>query len=642
VGAASTLGFPNIVRAASGQARRVIVLAIDGMDPGLLLQYVREGRMPACKRLIENGTFAPLGTSTPPQSPVAWSDFVSGADPGQHGIFDFIARDPETMKPYLASARTSEASLQLPFGDYLLPLAGAKLELLRDGHTLWDLLDRGGIDTTVLYAPVNFPPGKSGARTFSGLTTPDIHGSYGVFTLFSEDPDRRPGTVSGGRIDRISFSNGVAKCLLRGPANTLRKDQRGSNVVFTVEVNRARTMARLDVQGRRALLRRGEWSDWIPVSFEMIPHLASASGICRFFLKEISPRLELYMSPVNIDPFDPVMPLSSPEGYSRELVQDVGYFYTQGMAEDTSALSAGVLDDSEYRQQAINVLEEQERLFHHELSRFDEGFLFGYFSSLDLNSHAFWRCMDDQHPMYDEAVAREHGDFLPWLYSRLDKVVGETMLGADDQTAVFVMSDHGFVTFRRTFNLNTWLLENGYATLLNRSDREASYFQNTDWGQTRAYAIGINSLYLNLRDREADGTVSAGDAKELKQELATRLKAARDPATGEPVATNVYDADHVYHGDHVKDAPDLIVGYTPGYRASWETILGAYPPEVLGDNMDPWSGDHCMDPRYLPGVLLSNRVYDTERPLLRDLAPTILGHFGLPVPPEMTGKALRA
>jgi predicted AlkP superfamily phosphohydrolase/phosphomutase len=369
----------------------------------------------------------------------------------------------------------------------------------------------------------------------------------------------------------------------------------------------------------------------------MLGALVDVSGICRFFLKSVSPYAELYVSPVNIDPADPTMPISTPESYAKELVEEVGYFYTQGMPEDTSALSARVLNDDEYRQQATFVLEERMRFFRHELNRFREGFLFFYFSSLDLDSHAFWRSIDPHHPLYTEELNRKHGDFLPWLYHRIDEAVGMAMQQMDDKTLLMVISDHGFVSFRRQFNLNSWLMDNGYARPLNRMDRgQTSYFMNTDWSGTKAYGLGINSLYLNIRGREPDGIVEPGEeAEALRSELIARLTSIVDEKTGSRAIRNVYRPEEIYSGAHVGAAPDLVVCYNENYRASWDTILGKYPREVLLDNLDPWSGDHCMDPAFLSGVFMCNRPLQVKQPALQDLSPAILSAFGVPSPGSM-------
>jgi predicted AlkP superfamily phosphohydrolase/phosphomutase len=312
------------------------------------------------------------------------------------------------------------------------------------------------------------------------------------------------------------------------------------------------------------------------------------------------------------------------------------------MAEDTKALSAGVLANQEYREQATFVLEERMRFFRNEFARFDRGFFFHYFSTLDLSSHVFWRALDPKHPLYSPSLAQEQGDFIPSLYSKVDEAIGIALDSIDDRTLLMVMSDHGFTSFRRQFNLNSWLMEAGYIRpRVSRAQSVNSLYADVDWKRTKAYGMGINGVYLNLRGREVHGTVEPGErADNLCRELTERLLAVRDPDTGEDVITRVHRGRELYSGPFVEEGPDLIIGYNDHYRASWDTILGGFPREIVLDNTDPWSGDHCVDSTFVPGVLLSNRAIQKTDPALEDFAPTILATFGAPVPMEMTGKDL--
>jgi predicted AlkP superfamily phosphohydrolase/phosphomutase len=634
-------GMPRPATAAAPgrSARRMIILAIDGMDPSLLAEYAARGITPNCASLMRNGGFSPLGTSDPPQSPVAWSNFLSGTNPGGHGIFDFIARDAKSLTPHLSTARTIPSRRRIRLGKYSLPVSASRVELLRKGHSLWTLLSEAGIGTVALRSPVDFPPTPTIGNTLSGLTTPDIHGSYGVFSFYSDSPATHTHEVAGGDIRRVEWNGNTAECALRGPADSTRTDGTTADIAFSIE--RGGEQALIRIQGHRVLMRTGEWSPWLAISFPVLPHLAGISGICRMYLRRIRPHLELYITPVNIDPENQAMPISAPERYARNLSRVISPFYTQGMPEDTAALSAGVFDDDDYRQQAGMVLDEQVLQSLHELDRFRSGVLYLYFSCLDLNSHAFWRCLDRDHPLYSEDLAKRHGDFLPSLYRRMDEVVGRALGILGDSGTLLTLSDHGFVSFRRQFNLNSWLMDNGYAAPLNPLDRGGTtFFQNTDWSRTRAYGLGINSLYLNVRGREPSGIVQPEAVEELSNEIAARLSAVRDPLNGQPVFARVYRPRDIYSGPCMDMAPDLILGYNRHYRASWDTILGAYPRSVVLDNKDPWSGDHCMDASFLRGVLLTNRQIKLEAPNLTDMAPSVLNLFGVPVPPEMTGRAV--
>lgn len=637
--AASALGFPAIVHAAP-KTRSVILLGIDGMDPVLTQRFMKEGILPNITRLAEMGGFRKLRTSDPPQSPVAWSNVISGTNPGGHGIFDFIAREPSTLVPYLSTSRLAPPPPSFPLGRWRIPLKQRRMQNLRRGATFWVDLEKNGIDSTLLRMPANFPPTDSSAVTLSGLGTPDIQGSYGVFTFYT-DKSRKPSRdVPGGRFERVTIRDHVAACTLRGPANTFSAKGGAVDIPFEVYVDPVNPVARIVIQDHDFILKEGEWSDWLRLSFNMMPHVAEISAVCRMFLKSAHKDFGLYVSPVNIDPADPALPISTPRRYAADLARALGPFYTQGMPQDTSALSAGVFDDDDYRQQAVFVLNEEVSLFRHAYDTFSSGFLFSYFSSLDLNCHAFWRTLDKEHPAYSAETAKVHGDFIAWLYRQMDGVVGKAMQRLRDNMLLMVVSDHGFGSFRRQFNLNSWLLDNGYATPANRASRgHTSYWQDIKWGETRAYGLGINGLYANMRGREPDGVVREGDEKErLLSELIDGLKSVHDPVTGDRVIANVYRPSEIYTGPHAGTAPDLIVGYNRNYRASWDTILGKYPREHVLDNLDPWSGDHVFDSSLVPGIFLCNRKTGTPDPALLDIAPTVLAAFGVPAPQSMTGR----
>jgi predicted AlkP superfamily phosphohydrolase/phosphomutase len=621
--------------------KRMIVLGVDGMDHGLVQKFIAEGFLPNCKRLMDMGSISPLATSTPPQSPVAWSNFISGTNPGGHGIFDFIARDPDTMLPYQSISRLVPGRKPLAVGNFLLPTSAGRIESLRHGATLWNELEGHGVPCTVFRVPANFPPTEGEARTLAGMGTPDLQGGYGTFTWYTDDPKERTRDVSGGRIERVLMRDDTMECRLRGPANEFSAKQETVEIPLTIHRDANNPVVRLVVQDTTIILKEKEWSDWVVVKFPMIPHVVEASGICRFYLKSVRQPFGLYVSPMNIDPANPSLPLSTPPDYSKQLVKELGYYYTQGMVEDTHALSANVLDAGEYRQQAMFVHDERMRFFEHELGRFEDGFLFFYFSTLDLSSHVFWRAIDPEHPEYDADLAASQGDFIRTLYEKVDHAIGLALDRLDERSWLIVMSDHGFASFRRQFNLNSWLLENGFMRTNGPPVRAgSSNFQDVDWSRTRAFGLGLNGLYLNRKGREKNGCVEPADAESLEQELVLKLKQVRDPETGDQVITNVFRASEIYSGPHVTLAPDLIVGYNRNYRASWDTILGGFPRELVLDNRDAWSGDHCIDPQFVPGVLLSSRRLESQTPRLEDLAPTILTAFHASVPASMTGTTL--
>jgi predicted AlkP superfamily phosphohydrolase/phosphomutase len=603
---------------------------------------MREGKMPNFAKLEAQGDFRQLRTSIPPQSPVAWSNLITGMNAGGHAIFDFIHRDPKTLRLYFSASRVEGPKHAIHLGSWAIPLGGGSAQQLRKGVAFWQLLDQHGIPNTIFRIPSNFPPVAAKGKTLSGMGTPDLRGTYGTFSFYTDDPAAVAGEVEGGQIISVLVENSRVTANLIGPDNSFRKGSPAAEEPFSVAVDPLESVAKVTVQGREFVLREGEWSDWIRVEFQLIPLFANVKGMCRFYFKQAHPRFQLYVSPINIDPADPALPISTPSSYSRFLTDEAGEFHTQGIAEDTKALSDGVLDDNEYLRQARTVLAEHRRIFDAEFPRFDRGVFFFYFSSLDLNSHMFWRLMDPKHPEYDATLAAQNGSAIEDFYEQMDQVLGEVLPRLDDHTTLLVLSDHGFAPYYRSFNLNTWLLDNGYIKLKGDAGRNSSEpFANVDWTQTRAYGLGLNGLYINLRGRERNGIVEPGTAADsLMAEIRAKLLAVQDPKAKLPVITRVDLASEAYQGSYAREGPDLIVGYNRGYRAGWQTILGAFPPEEIEDNTNPWSGDHCMDYTLVPGVLLSNRKIAADAPALTDIAPTILEEFGIAKAKGMIGQSV--
>jgi hypothetical protein len=378
-------------------------------------------------------------------------------------------------------------------------------------------------------------------------------------------------------------------------------------------------------------MRVGEWSDWIPVSFRMAP-LQRLRGMCRVYLKQVRPAVELYVSPVNIDPVSPALAIASPGGFARELALAGGRYYTQGMPEDTKAYVAGVLSADEFLRQAASTAAENVGQYERLLAGFRGGMLFHYFGHVDQVSHVMWRSRDPDHPAYDAARDAPHRRTIEDLYAGLDRVVASTLERMPRGTLVVVMSDHGFASWRRAFHLNAWLERLGYLVLADPARRDEPMFGGVDWARTSAYGLGLNGLYINVRGREREGIVEPAARRALADEIAAGLLAEIDPATGQPVVTTVHRTARD-PGRYADREPDLIVGYARGTRSSNASALGGVPVPVLEDNTGPWSGDHCMDPRSVPGVLLSSRPLRTPAPSLKDLGGALLRELGVPRTP---------
>lgn len=620
---------------------KILVFGFDGIDPRLLEAWMREGKLPAFQRLIGLGDFRRLRTSIPPQSPVAWSNFITGMDPGGHGIFDFMHRNPETYIPIFSASAAEETKTTLKIGDIVLPLRGGEVKNLIKGKAFWQILDEYDIPATIFKIPSNYPPVPTKSRTLSGMGTPDIKGYYGLFNYYTTQPTEVNEDIGGGRIHQVYVIGNRVEAKLPGPTNTFRKERPEAMLDFRVFLDPANPVAKISYQDQEFILKEKEWSGWKRVRFNLMP-TQSVNGICLFYLKEVRPNFKLYVSAINIDPANPALPISTPSNYARELEKKFGPFFTKGLPADTSALDHDVLDEAEFLEQDDFVLRESEKMFDYEFSRFDSGLLFYYVSSTDQRQHMFWRLLDESHPAYDPRLASDYGKTIENIYVEADKLLDRALQRIDKDTLLLVMSDHGFNPFRRSFNLNTWLLENGWHKLRNPwKQEEGSLFENTDWSRTKAYGIGLNGLYVNQRGREREGIVNPGaDSDNLIRELAQKLEQVVDPKTGERAILRAFVAKDVYRGPQIEHAPDIVLGFNYGYRISWGSPLGKFPKDVLEDNTEKWSGDHMAAPEIIPGILATNRKIRAESPALYDLTATILDIFGLAKPKDMIGETI--
>ncbi len=643
LGAGAGLAAGGILLPGCAPAKRktpkTLIIGFDGMDPRLLARFMKNGGFPNFRRLAEVNGIRSLGTSNPPQSPVAWANFITGADPGGHGLFDFIHRDPETYIPYLSGARTLESRLKLEIGKYRIPLRGGNVDNLRGGTAFWELMGDAGFPATIYRAPSNYPPARSG-KAISGMGTPDLLGGYGSFTFFTERPLLKK-DLTGGEIIRISPRNGCYRCRVKGPENTMVDGASQTEAEIKIWKDPENPAVKITTRDSSFLLKEGQWSNWIRLRFEMLPHFVATNGIVVLYVKKVHPDLQIYVSPVNIDPSDPALPISHPENYSKELAAKTGLFFTQGIPETTKALDHGILTDDEYLQQNDIFYRSVEKIYEYELDRFDSGMLFFYFSNTDLGQHMFWSAMDKSHHQYGARPERSRGT-IERIYNEMDIFLGRALSRLNDGDTIIVMSDHGFAPFRKGFHLNSWLLDNGYLDLSDSGSRdEQEFLSNANWAGTRGYAMGFNALYVNQRGREGDGIVKAGvDKQLLMNEIKNKLLAAVDPETGERPVSNVYFSEDIYSGEYSGRAPDMIIGYNSGYRASWETAIGRTPRGLLSLNQQTWTGDHCIDPIHVPGIILSNRKIRTRDPVLQDVPVTALAGFGIGKTNGMTGRNL--
>ncbi|MDA1272737.1 MAG: alkaline phosphatase family protein [Verrucomicrobia bacterium] len=642
---------------AQDAGKKVVVLGVDGMDPKLLQTFVNQGRLPNFKALMEEGDFRPLQTTMPPQSPVAWSTFITGMDPGGHGIFDFIHVNQAKMSPYSSMAEADEGGPSIDIGSWSFPTSGGDVRLLRKGKTFWQMLGDRGLRSTIFRMPVNFPPVKAPGKALSGMGTPDILGSLGTFSFYTNQRRDWPPVVAGGEIYQVDIKNNKMDAQLHGPANSFRRfpteeslklSRKGKAVEiqyehpqmtqdFVVYLDPKAGAAKFTVGEKEFILKEKEWSDWVPVEFEAIPLLITIRSAARFYLKQMSPKFELYVSPLQIDPNEPVMPISHPSNWSSHLCAELGAFYTQNLPEDTSAFNNGILTAREFWDQLLSVYEERSRALDYLLDNQDEDFLFVYFGTVDQGSHMLWHFMDDQHPAHVKDDFLKDG--IAKLYEKLDSRLGRVRGALDKNTTLIVMSDHGFAPFYWGVNLNTWLLKQGFITLKDPSRQETGeFFSNVDWSRTKAYAAGLNGLYVNLKGREKEGIVAQGEEHAaLLNELEQALLAMKDPRNNHAPVSLVLRPGRDFHGLEKDKGPDILVGYSYGYRTSWDSPLGMFPREVVVDNRSAWSGDHCIDNRLVPGILVTNQRITSDSPSLADLTVAVLGEFGIEPPKELIG-----
>ena len=590
----------------------MIVLGVDGMDPSFVERHWNS--LPNLAALRDRGHFSRLRTTTPPQSPVAWSTFITGLPPAQHGIFDFVHRDLAALRPFPSMSRTEPPRWTIPLGPFTLPLAGSRITSLRHGTPFWQTLAKRGIPVSVIRMPTNYPPVEAGFA-LSGMGTPDVRGTLGTFTFYTDEVEELSRAVSGGRIIKIRLDAGHVSLPIEGPPNPLRKDQAFAAAALVVDVDRDNAAARFKVGDDLVILKQGEWSDWIAADFPLIPHVSSVRGTFRLFAKQLHPGFELYVSAVNVDPLSPALPVSYPDRWARTIARETGRFFTLGIPEDTSALRQHVLALPEFLDQTRFVFEEERTLLRYSLRHFSSGLLFSYFSSIDQNSHMLW--------------GRHEAELLR-IYAAVDECIGEVMREAPDGQLI-VLSDHGFTTFDRAVHLNAWLRNRGFLALRGSPGDDTS-LASLDWSATEAYALGLNGLYLNVKGREPHGIIGRGEHyRATVASLREQLLAWSDPANGERVVEAVYESNASRENSAV--APDLIIGYSPGHRASWQTGLAATPAEEIVDNNDAWIGDHCINPADVPGVLFTRRdspLAALPHPGLADVTAAVLRFYNPP------------
>ncbi len=583
---------------------KVLIIGIDAMDPDVMESMMEEGRLPNFGKLE---TFSRLETTIPPETPVAWSAAATGTNPGGYGIFDFITRDPGKYLPRLTLTEESRSIL------------GTRYSSGMKGVPFWRITSGKGIPTSVIRWPVTFPPERVNGRMLSGLGTFDIKGLLNSYSFYTTgDLESREG--ESGKIIRVE-GDGVIHTKVYGPL--VRKGEESS---VPMEIGIHDDSVTVKIGGKDYEVNKGGWSEWIRARFRIDP-FTEVSGIFRLYLISTKPDLAMYMTSVQIDPEDPLMDISYPKEYSGELSGSIGLFYTMGMPEDTKAVDEGRLPREVFYEQIEQIEEERERMFWHEFGRFGEGVLAFAFDAGDRMQHIFWRG-DGMVPEVEK------------YYEKKDEFLGKVLESMDDNTCLIIFSDHGFSNFERAVDINRWLVENGYMVLTQEPEDDGALFKYVDWSRTKAYSLGFAGMFINLKGREGQGIVEEKDMEMIINEIIGKLLELEDGGNGKRVITRLYRGSEIYHGKNTGNAPDIMIGFEPGYRMSWQTAIGGMAESVIADNDREWKGDHLVDRSHVPGVLFANFRIEKENPSLMDIAPTILEILNIDIPEEMDGEPL--
>jgi predicted AlkP superfamily phosphohydrolase/phosphomutase len=638
--------FRLIIRLFKGQkiyrkslVDRLVIVGLDGMEPTLVEKFMSRGKLPNLSRLKQSGCYARLSTTIPAISPVAWSSFMTGSHPAKHNIFDFLSRNPRSYLPELSSAHIGAPKRFITLGKYRIPLSKPVIRGMRRSVPFWKILGDAGVFSTILRIPITFPPEKFKGHLISGMCAPDLKGSQGTFTFYTSEASRAE-VDEGGVVIPVIIEDDLITTYVSGPQNTLLKQETEMRLPLVLRLDRKKREASIEISGQKLRLQERQLSDWVRITFR--PGLGmKVKAICRFYISEIEPRFRMYLSPLNIDPQKPALPISHPYIYSVYLGKLLGSFTTLGEADDTWALNEGILDEDSFIRLSYDNHRESEDMLFNALNKVKKGVIACWFQTTDSIQHMFFRYLDRDHPALACGPNAKSAEVIEELYIQMDELVGRIMQHMGKNDALIIMSDHGFKSFCRGFNLNSWLYKNGYLALKDGKAESGEWFQDVDWSRTKAYGLGLGGIYLNQQGREAQGIVKPGiDTQVLKAELKEKLTGLVDSQSGEVAIRRIYDKDEIPAGPYKDNCPDFIVGYNEGYRVSWASVTGKVNDTVFEDNTKAWSGDHCIDPDLVPGIFFCSHPIKTDAPAIIDIAPTALSLFGLAAPGHMDGRSL--
>ena len=571
------------------KSRRIIILGIDGMDPEVFQYLHDKGRMPVLGAIAREGNFRILTTSNPSQSPVSWTSIATGQNPGTHGIFDFLHRNPKNYMPELSLFVIESHK------------GGVRYRSSVRSPSVFERAMEKGIPVILLRWPLTFPAPELShpeSRLLPGMGVPDLFGTLGRYTFYTADHTISEGDKRG-RIVHISPKNGVVKTEIYGPRYLGWKGMKEATVPMTLE--QTREGMKVILPDNILQLNAGVWSPHVIIRFST-GLIGKISAVTRMVCIDSKPFPSLFMLPLQIYPKDTSLPLSSPPSFGKELWDRIGPYLTLGMPEDTNGLNDGLIPENVFLDLCSEVFAERERMFFASIREFNEGIFACVIDALDRIQHMFWqdrnRGIDTGEPT---AVVTE------W-YQRIDDFIGRVIEHTDRDIPILILSDHGFSPLDTYVHLNTWLVQNGFMALKDNAPEGKPLFEGVDWSRTTAYAVGFSSIYLNIKGREGNGIVRPDEADIVQSDLARRLIDWAE--NGKPVVKKVYRAKEIFSGEEVDNGPDLVIGYQRGYRASKETALGQSPAgKTIKENHEPWCGDHCCDPSFVPGVLFGINLH---------------------------------
>ena len=699
--AAIALGFVCVLLSSPVRAqapkRRVVILGFDGVDAGIVERQIAAGKLPNLAALEKQGGFTPLLPPVPAQTPVSWASFSTGLDPGSTRIFDFLKRDPKTLTPTFAIAEEGEkkflfgAANPFVFGLAVLLVLGLLPQIFvrrwgravfllagtagavaafvvvrrdlpsrqptavnnRQGTTLWQALGAAGKKAVVIRMPVTFPPDQfADGKLVSGLGVPDLSGRIGRPSYYTSDPFFAPkgGNDFSIELVRLDSNEGSIATKITGPpAKYFGNPEGWLDAKMTLVVDADRKGLTIDTSGSRTHLRTGEWSDWVPLAFPANP-LVTLHGMAKFKLVTVAPEIGLYLSPVNFDPrrLPPGFSLSTPASFARDLASQVGLFKTMGWAIDTWSIQSGTIDEATFLQDVDATVVAERKILDTLLADKSVDCAVQYFEFPDRVSHIFWRLRDPEHPAYNAALAKTYGDAVEKAYDTMDAIVGQARAKLSPSDVLIVLSDHGFATWRRSVNYDTWLVQNGYLAIKGEARRKnldelfshGTFWDSVDWSKSKAYAMGLGEIYINVAGREKEGIVAPGaEYEKVRSELIARLLTLTDAKSGEKAVSRVLRREEAYRKFDPNLIPDLFVLNTAGFRVSWQSSLGVPTENLFEDNTDVWSGDHCsVDPQLVRGIFFASvKLHNTGVPSIMDVDPSVLKLMGVaPTPTDGT------